>query len=96
MKDATVFGESARTLLATLSKCATSEDEDSEMVQFGLSVSPEETGPVMRALFRAEAELLMIDAETFDPMAPTRTPEQRRADAFVGIVTASVAALDEA
>lgn len=96
MKDATAFGESARTLLATLSKCDTSEDDETGMVCFGLSMSPEEAGPVIRALFRAEAELLLIDAETFDPMGPTRTPEQRRADALVEIGTAAAAALEAA
>ncbi|MEZ5245456.1 MAG: hypothetical protein R2707_10195 [Acidimicrobiales bacterium] len=50
----------------------------------------------MRALFRAEAELLLIDAETFDPVGPTRTPEQRRADALIEIATAAAAALEAA
>lgn len=96
MNDAMVFGESARTLLTTLSKCETHDDNVSGMIRFDLRLSPEETGPVVRALFRAEAELLLDDADTFDPMATTRTPEQRRADAFVEIATAAAKALDAA
>lgn len=47
-------------------------------------------------LFRAEAELLLDDADAFDPMATTRTSKQRRADALVEITTAAAKALDAA
>ena len=94
MNDAMVFGESAKTLLTTLSKCETHEDNVSGMIRFDLRMSPEETGPVARALFRAEANLLLDDADAFDPIATTRTPEQRRADALVEIATAAAKALD--
>lgn len=96
MKDAMVFGESAGTLLATLSKCETHEDDVSGMTQFRLRLTPEESGPVVRALLRAEADLLLDDAHTFDPAATFRTPEQRRADALVEIASAAAAALDAA
>ncbi len=96
MKDAMVFGESARTLLTTLSKCETREDDVSGAIRFDLRMTPEETGPVVRALLRAEAELLLDDADTFDPTATTRTPEQRRADALVEIAIAAARALDAA
>jgi hypothetical protein len=43
-----------------------------------------EEGPFLRALFRAEAELLTADADALAAGRWTyRTPEQRRADAFV-------------
>lgn len=96
MNDATAFGESAMTLLAILSKAKVREDEDSGMIRFDLRMSPEETGPVVRALFRAEAELLLNDADAFNPAATSRTPEQRRADALVEIATAAANALDAA
>ncbi len=96
MNDEMVFGESARTLLATLSKCRTHEDDVSGMIHFDLRMTPKEAGPVVRALLRAEAELLLDDADTFDPAATTRTPEQRRADALLEIAAAAAEALDAA
>jgi hypothetical protein len=59
-------------------------------------LTPEDTGLVVRALLRAEAKLLLDDADTFDPTTTTRTPEQRRADALVEIATAGAKALDAA
>jgi hypothetical protein len=96
MKDATAYGESTTTLLATLSRAGFREDEESGMVRFDIRTSQGETGPMVRALFRAEADFLLNDAAAFDPTRTTRTPQQRRADARVEIVTASVAALDAA
>jgi len=40
MNDEMVFGESARTLLATLSKCRTHEDDVSGMIHFDLRIDP--------------------------------------------------------
>jgi hypothetical protein len=45
-------------------------------------------GPLVRALYRAEAELLLADAtDMADGRYVGRTPEQRRADAFLELVS---------
>jgi hypothetical protein len=81
MRDATVFGE----------RCG---DVGDELLGMDVDVHPDgtatvsgrfqENGPLWRAILRAEAELLMADA---DAMAvgryDARTPDQRRVDAFV-------------
>lgn len=67
---------------------------DSGMHHFDLEMSPTEAGPVVRALMRAEAELLMDDADTFEPSSEWRTPGQRRADALLEVVMAATEALD--
>ena len=81
MKDATIYGESARAVLGTLARSKHSVT-DSGMHNFHLRLTPTETGPVARALMRAEAGLLLEDADAFDPLKKCRTPEQSRADAL--------------
>jgi hypothetical protein len=85
--DPLVAGEPVHALLAAL-------------VQFDLQRAPNgrlnmscdldgPTGaPLARALMRVEAELLLSDAERVVPGVgpPIRTPDQRRADAFVALV----------
>ncbi len=63
------------------------------MLEFDLSLTPAEAGPFMRALMRAEAELLMSDANAYESTNPCRTPEQRRADDLLQIVASASAAL---
>lgn len=92
MKDATVYGESARTIMTTLMR-SDRRITPSGMCEFELALEPEESGPVVRAMWRAEAELLIEDAADFDPYEISRTEEQRRADAFVRLVERAGAAL---
>ena len=44
---------------------------------------PEVAAPLRRALLRVEAELLKRDAGVWDDLARSRSPEERRTDAFV-------------
>lgn len=46
----------------------------------------------VRAIMRAEAELLAEDADAFDPGRENGTPEERRTNALFEIVTAAAAA----
>lgn len=92
MEDATIYGESARAILGTLAK-SKHRVADSGMHTFHLRMTPTDAGPVARAIMRAEAELLLEDADAFDSLGECRTPEQRRADAFVEVVEAAAAAL---
>jgi hypothetical protein len=52
------------------------------------SLSQEEFAPLCRALMRVESRLLREDANrlTSDDARSWRTPDQRRADAFVALV----------
>lgn len=54
---------------------------------FDVSLSGEEVRPLVRALNRAEAQLLIEDAEALvDPAVTDRTPGERRYDAFMLVV----------
>ena len=91
--DAESYGESARAILAALSRSEDLGTTATGMHHFEFSLTPDETGPVFRALMRAEAALLMDDADAFEPKGPLRTPDQRRADALFEVVTSAAAAL---
>jgi hypothetical protein len=81
MRDVVVFGE----------RCA---DLAAELTVLDFDIPPAGTarvsgtvpmdGPLLRAMYRAEAELLLGDVEAMAAgIYEHRTPEQRRADAFV-------------
>ncbi len=90
--DPLAFGESARAILKALSK-SKQRSTLNGMVEFDLHLSKEEAPPFVRALMRAEAQLLLNDADAFGEDTPLRTPEQRRCDALLELVTATTAAL---
>jgi len=92
MNKATVYGESAQAILDTMRKSDRSVS-DTGMYRFKLRMSADEASPIMRAVMRAEAELLLEDANAFDPRVETRTAEQRGADAMVAVVTSAAKAL---
>ena len=49
-------------------------------------LAPDVGAPLLRALLRVEAELILADAEDLrDDDRELRTPDQRRADAFVAL-----------
>ncbi|MEZ5375580.1 MAG: hypothetical protein R2733_03650 [Acidimicrobiales bacterium] len=81
-----VYGESAHELLRALSKNR-GQTTASGMVEIDLTLSSEEASPLIRALMRAEARLLLDEAAAFGPDTALRTPEERGCDAFVEIVT---------
>ncbi len=87
------YGESAQVILSAMAKSEHHETA-SGMHDLDLSLTPAETGPFFLALMRAEAELLMSDADAFEPTNTLRTPEQRRVDALVEVVTTAAAALN--
>lgn len=88
IKDVQVYGESARAILDALTGTEPTIDPDG-MYQFNWTLKPDEAGPVARAITRAEAALLLADAGSCDIISEARTPEQRRADALVEVVTAA-------
>jgi len=80
MTETTVFGVSCSEIAAELAAVEFSYDGPTAYV----TVRAAPSGPLMRALGRAVAAELMDDAMTGGPM---RTHDQRRADAFVALVT---------
>ena len=85
----TVYGESALALLSTLAKADFSVSGDG-MSQMELTMEPHEAPLVLRAVMRAEAELLLSDANKLAPHGlNVRTPEQRQADALFAVVMAA-------
>lgn len=81
----TVAGERRDDLLRALSYVSTESREDGSYIVNG-DLPPEVAPPFIRAIMRVEAELLLHDAEfvTIDEGEP-RTPEERRADAFLAL-----------
>jgi len=85
--DNLIYGERLGDLLPAFSKVARNlraELDGSFTVEVRLA--DEEARPMVRALHRAEAQLLIEDADALtDPDVTDRTPEQRRCDAFMCI-----------
>jgi hypothetical protein len=82
-----VVGEPSSALLRALGHGTHQTDADG-MWSFNLTVDPVVGAPLVRALMRVEAELLRDDANRISPDAPepTRTEDQRRADALAVLV----------
>lgn len=80
-----VAGERREDLLRALSYVSTESRADGSYVVNG-DLPPEVAPPFIRAIMRVEAELLLHDAEfvTVEEGEP-RTPEERRADAFLAL-----------
>ena len=87
-KDATVYGEKVGDLGPAFKLMAEGGRFD-DVGGFHLDVRlpPDAAAPMVRAVYRAEAELLLEDAERLDAISPLdRTDEQRRADAWMCVV----------
>lgn len=81
-----VYGEPIDDLAQALVQCETGEEPDG-LIRFSLELEPDEFAPLLRALMRAEADLLREDAERLrPPFGEERTEGQRRADALVELV----------
>ena len=92
MQSALAYGEPADEIVRVLARCQRCVT-DSGMHEIELEMPPTEAGPVVRAMMRAKAELLIEDADSFDAFEERRTPEQRGADAFMAVVDAAASAL---
>jgi hypothetical protein len=89
--DTLVYGERVADLLPALLKFEldTEADEDG-MCTGSWRLDPCEAAPFLRALMRAEADLLRQDADAVGtPDQNDRTQEQRAADALVGVIRAA-------
>lgn len=80
-----IAGETRVDLLRALSYVETESGPDGSYIVNG-DLPPEVAPPFIRAIMRIEAELLLHDARqvTVDRGEP-RTPEERRADAFLAL-----------
>ncbi|MQY23741.1 MULTISPECIES: DUF222 domain-containing protein [Nocardia] len=80
-----IAGELRVDLLRALSYVETESGPDGSYIVNG-DLPPEVAPPFIRAIMRIEAELLLHDARqvTVDRGEP-RTPEERRADAFLAL-----------
>ncbi|WP_330250781.1 hypothetical protein OG874_31905 [Nocardia sp. NBC_00565] len=81
-----VAGERRADLERAMTYVSTESQPDGSYIING-DLPPDVAPPFIRAIMRVEAELLLHDAElvTVDEGEP-RTPEERRADAFVALV----------
>ncbi len=88
----TSYGESAADILTTLAK-GDRRMTKAGRYQLNVEMSSAGAGPFVRALMRAEAELLLLDADDFDSDVARRTPDQRRVDALLNVAKAASEAL---
>jgi len=82
-----VAGEPAEALARALLQLKT-ETMTGGWVHLDVQLDRKEGAPLARALMRVEAELLLHDADNIsvDGRVASRTPAQRRADAFLALV----------
>lgn len=92
----TVYGEPIADLMPGLVALCEEMTIDGEgMFRSSVVLDPSTGGPLFRAVMRAEAELLLEDADALGTgLETSRTPEQRAADAFVRLVQAMGATAD--
>ena len=95
MVDVRVFGESARDLMAVVATIEW-EIDDRGMYHAEQEFSAVDLPVLSRALMRAESKLLLEDTDKLNTGSVTRTPAQRRADAFVLIAARAASALEAA
>lgn len=92
-----VAGEDARDLLPLLTRFADNlvQNEDGTF-QVHVEYSKDEAPPLVRALMRIEAELLLDDARRLQgPDAPWRSPKARTVDAVLLLALRTRAALGQ-
>lgn len=88
-----ILGEDLETLLQMLPYFKTTKTRAGTVNVSAQRVPIEVIAPLLRALMRREARLLLEDAELVTEKADEpRTPDQRRADAFVDLITTVSAA----
>jgi len=82
-----VAGEPAGVILKVLMGMRDTVVPDVDgMVSIQATIPHEHAAVLLRAIMRVEAELLLADADKVGPSAAEpRTPQQRRADAFVAL-----------
>jgi Arc/MetJ-type ribon-helix-helix transcriptional regulator len=86
MDDITIAGESLELLRQALLQMKRRQTP-SGMWEITCRLEPRLGLPLFRAVMRVEAELLLLDADSFgEPDYEQRTHTQRRADAFVALV----------
>jgi hypothetical protein len=82
-----IAGEELETLLQLFPYLEKAKERDGMIGITANNVPQEVMVPFLRALMRTEARLLREDADSiYDDGWEKRTPEQRRADAFVDLV----------
>ena len=92
-QDTLVYGEHLEDLRPALDAVwnAASTEADGSVV-FSVVLEPSVGRPLQRALMRAEAEVLLAEADApLSERSEERTPEQRAADAFVRLAEAILA-----
>lgn len=88
-----VDGERLDALIRIFAYLKTSRKRNGMVNVTGDDIPAAVLAPFWRALMRREARLLMEDADAMaDQVREPRTPEQRRADAFVDLITSIDAA----
>lgn len=86
----TIYGERSEDLLPGLLTIQNAMTTDADgMCRASFTLTPKDGPPLIRALMRVEAELLIEDADSIGcPHAQDRTYEQRAADALIRLVQA--------
>ena len=82
------YGERLGDLFPAFNRIIASMEPDDDGFSIKLTLPPDEARPFVRAMHRAEAELLFEDAEAMrdDEALIDRTTEQRGHDAFLRVI----------
>lgn len=95
MIDVRVFGESARDIARTFANMKVEACDDG-MYSLDATFKKGDGLPLFRAVMRAEAELLLDDADELGISDMFREPDNRRAEALVLVITRASDAIEAA
>ena len=95
MIDVRVFGESAAELLRVFTTMDYEDDDDGGFY-YEREVTPEDSALFTRAMMRAEAKLLLSDADAFEPYSACRTSSQRQDEVFDHVISNAFRAVEAA
>ncbi len=87
-----MYGEPAHPILRALESLELSPADDEGFCEFQIRLMPNEVGPFARAVMRAQAALLLDEADQFEPGAPMIIPDDLLGAAVLAVACAALKA----
>ncbi len=89
-----MYGEPAHPILRALGSLELSPADDEGFCEFQMTLTPHEVGPFAPAVMRAQAGLLLDEADQFEPGAPMIICEDLLGTAVLAVACAALKAVE--